>query len=224
MFRRVLELLRIDDAANHNYSVWFSAEPRVFQRLQWGGCTVVRTRDPNRFCRALALHFAGHGAPRPGLLRTDGIVAVQGDRAIVLPPSFRRQIPTYERPLREAGILLHDAPLVDFDPARGEVVLEPSGLEGVRFDEVARRLPPARHPDPVPDFGRYGLAGWYFDPITGLEDTISTADAVAIVLSQLRAPLTESEQAAALARMFEGTIFKRLPFQSPRELLNRIQT
>ena len=74
-FFRALEPWRSDHVANHNYSVWFSNDRRSFHRLQWGGCNVVRTRDPDRFGRALTLHLGGHGAPTKRLLRTDGIAA-----------------------------------------------------------------------------------------------------------------------------------------------------
>jgi hypothetical protein len=223
-FRRALEPLRTDSEANHNYSVWFSADPRVFQRLQWGGCTVVRTRDPDRFLRALALHLSGHGIPPMGLLRTDGVVAVHDARATVLPASLRRDIPVYERSLRQAGIILHDSPWVDVDPDSGEVVLEPPRLAASGFDEVVRRLPPARRPEPTVEYGRYPLAGWYTALVAESEEPMSTAEAVAKVLSGLRSPLTDRNQPMAVARMFERTAFGRLWFRTPRQLLDQIRT
>ncbi len=221
---RALESVRSDRDANHNYSVWFSGDRRVFHRLQWGGCTVVRTRDPSRFGRALALHLSGHGAPSPGLVRTEGVVAAHDGRATVLPGSLRQSIPTFERPLRQAGVILHDAPWVDLDPHAGEVVLEPPRLAAVRLDEVVARLPPAARPDPVAEPGRYPLAGWYFTS-TGLDDQhMSTADAVATVLSRLRSPLTHESQPAAVAAMFERVPFGRMWFPTPRELLDQMST
>jgi hypothetical protein len=224
LFRRALEPLRTDSEPNHNYSVWFSADPTVFQRLQWGGCTVVRTRDPGRFGRALALHLSGHGAPAQGLLRTDGVVAVHDGRATVLPASLRREIPVYERPLREAGLILHDAPWVDFDPDSGEVVLEPPRLAAGDLDEVLRQLPPARRPEPSVEYGRYPLAGWYTASVADSEGPMSTAELVATVLSGLCSPLTDAKQPGAVARLFERTAFGRLWFRTPRQLLDQIGT
>lgn len=221
---RALEPLRTDRDANHNYSVWLSDERRVFQRLQWGGCTVVRTRDPNRFGHALALHLSGHGAPSAGLVRTDGVVAVHGNRATVLPASLRRSVAAYERRLREAGMVLSDVPWVDVDPHTREVVLQPPSLSVARFQAVVERLPPARRPDPVAEPGRYPLAGWYFAPI-GLEDEpMSVVDAVATVLSGLHWPLTAADEPAELAAMFARMPFDRLMFRTPQELLHQMRT
>ncbi len=221
---RALDAARTDRDANHNYTVWFSGDRRVFQRLQWGGCTVVRTRDPNRFGRALALHLSGHGAPSRGLVRTEGVVAVHDGRATVLPASLRQSVPTFEGPLRRAGVVLHDAPWVDVDPHTGEVVLEPPRLAAARFDEVVARLPPAPGPDPIAEPGRYPLAGWYFPSLALGEQHMSTADAVATVLARLRSPLTHEDQPAAVAAIFERTSFGRMLFRTPRQLLEQMRT
>jgi hypothetical protein len=157
------------------------------------------------------------------LLRADGVVAVHGGRATVLPPSFRRQIPKYERPLREADVVLHDAPWVDFDPVAGEVVVEPPWPAGIDLDALATELPPTRRPDPVPGAGRYELASWYFVSMAGLEAPMSTADALTTVLSGLGTPLTEAGQAAAVANMFERTTFGRLWFRTPSQLISQIR-
>lgn len=214
--------MRTDVAVAHNYTVWFSTDRHVFQRLEWGGCTVVRTRDPNRFTRALALHLSGHGAPSPGLLRTDGVVAVHDDRAIVLPPSLRQEVSIYERPLREAGIVLHDGPWVDFDPGTGEVALEPPPLPASCFDAVVSALPPARRPDRIAEFGRYPVAYWYFASLTAKHEPMAVIDAVTIALSRLRSPLTERGQAAMVAAMFERTPFGWLRLPGPKELIGLI--
>jgi hypothetical protein len=223
-FRNALAPLRTQSEANHNYSVWFSSDPSVFQRLQWGGCTVVRTRDPNRFARALVLHLSGHGEPAKGLLRTDGVVAVHEGRATVLPGSFRREIPAHERALREAGIILHDAPWVDFDPETGEVVLEPPRLAAGGFAEVVAHLPSPRTAEPMAEYGRYPLAGWYTGSVRDAEPPMATIEMVATVLSGLRSPLTGQEQGAAVARMFERTAFGRLWFRTSRQLLDQLRT
>ena len=185
---------------------------------------MVRTRDPDRFGRALALHLSGHGAPASGVLRTDGVVAVHEGRATVLPASLRREIPVYERPLRNAGIVLHDAPWVDFDPERGEVVLEPPRLAASGFEEAVRQLPPARRPEPTVEYGRYPLAGWYTTSVADSEPPMSTAGIVATVLNGLRSPLTDENQPQAVAKMFQRTDFGRLRFRTPRQLLDHIQT
>jgi hypothetical protein len=224
LFRSALEPLRTESEANHNYSVWFSTDSTTFQRLQWGGCTVVRTRDPGRFGRALALHLSGHGVPARGLLRTDGVVAVNDGRATVLPASLRREIPVYERPLREAGIVLHDAPWVDFDPDSAEVVVDPPPLAVSGFEEVVRQLPAARRPEPTVEYGRYPLASWYTASVADSEPPMSTAGLVTTVLNGLRSPLTDEKQPLAVAKMFERTAFGRLWFRTPRQLLDQIRT
>jgi hypothetical protein len=221
-FRRVLEPLRSDREANHNYSVWFADDPQVFQRLQWGGCNVVRTRDPNRFARALAFHLSGHGAPPAGLVRTDGVAALHDGRVTVLPGSIRQSIPAYERPLREAGVILHDAPWVDADLASGEVVLQPPRLPADRFDRVVDRLPPADHPDPTAEPGRYPVAAWYFASHDPGKPPMSVADAVGTVLSRLGSPLTQDDQPGALAALFERTPFGYIRLRTPRHLLDQI--
>ena len=223
-FARALEPLRTDREANHNYSVWFAGDHRVFHRLQWGGCTVVRSRDPNRFARALALHLSGHGTPPSGLVRSDGVVAVHGDNATVLPASLRQRIPVFDRRLRETGVILHDAPWVDFDPRSAEVVVESPGRSVSYFDDVLAKLPPVGRPEATAEPGRYRLAGWHFDRIALREEPMSAADAVANVLAGLRSPLTHQDQLAAVAAMFDRTPFDDLPLRTPRELLDQIRT
>lgn len=219
---RALEPLRTDREPNHNYSVWLSDDRRLFHRLQWGGCTVVRTRDPHRLARALAAHFGGHGPPPAGLLRTDGVMACHGSRATVLPPSLRQSIAKYERPLRDAGVVLSDAPWVDLDPRTGDVVLQPPPPWAARFGPVVDRLPPPDRPQPMVEPGRYALAGWFFDSIGFDEEPMSITDAVATVLSGLRSPLTGDDQAAAVAEMFGRMAFGRMLSWTPRELLERM--
>ena len=220
-FLRAIEPLHSDREADHNYSVWFSSDPQVFQRLQWAGCNVIRTRDPKRFARALAFHLSGHGVPPPGLVRADGVIAVHEGRVTVLPASMRQSTATYERPLRDAGIILHDAPWVDADLSTGEVVLSPPPLPAERFDDVVYRLPAAEHPDPTTEPGRYPLAGWYFGSLDPGQP-MSVADAVGTVLSRLGWPLTSEDQPMALAAMFHQTPFGYIQLQSPSDLVDQI--
>jgi hypothetical protein len=219
---RALEPLRSDAKAEHNYSVWFSDDPQVFQRLQWGGCNVVRTRDPNRFARALALHLSGHGAPTPGLVRADGIAAVHDGGVTILPAALRQSMATYERPLRDAGVILHDAPWVDVDPAASDVVLEAPKLPAARFDDVVKHLPASHRPDPAAEPGRYRLAGWYFATVDPGGDPMSQADAVGTVLSRLGWPLTQDDQPEALTAVFERTPFDYIRLGKARDLLDKI--
>jgi hypothetical protein len=195
----------------------------MFQRLQWGGCTVVRTRDPNRFGRALALHFSGHGPSPIGLLRTDGVVAIHDGRATVLPASFRQQIPNYERPLRDAGVVLHDSPWVDFDPGTGDVAVERPRLATGCFDALVTRLPAARRPDPTAEYGRYPLAGWYFESRASEQGPMSIIDAVATVLSGLRSPVVEENQLSAVTTMLGATPFGRLPLGSASDIVAQMR-
>lgn len=221
-FVRAVEPLRSDHDADHNYSVWLTKDPRVFQRLQWGGCTVVRTRDPNRFGRALALHLSGHGSPAPGLIRTEGVVAIHDGRATILPVSLRQSLPTYEGALRRAGVVLSDAPWADVDPLTGAVVLDPPPLPAARFAELVARLPSASRSDPALGPGRYPLAGWYFTPAAIGEQHMTVIDAVASALAGLRSPLTHRDQPDALLSIFEHTPFGRLVFRTPRQLLDQM--
>lgn len=221
-FVRALEPWHSDRVANHNYSVWFSNDRRSFHRLQWGGCTVVRTRDPERFRRAIALHLGGHGAPASRLLRADGILAVHDGRATVLPDSMRQSLPKFERPLREGGVLLHDAPWVDIDPNTGEVLVEPPRLPPARFDDLVDGLPQPARLEPVVDPGRYPLAAWYFP--AWAEEPMSKPDAVVMVLNGLRWPVSDEDQLRALAAVFEHTLFGPLPWRTPRELLDQVRT
>lgn len=220
---RALQPLRTTGDANHNYSVWLSDSLRVFQRLQWGGCNVVRTRDPNRFGRALAFHLAGHGAPPPGVIRTDGVVVIHGSTATVLPGSFRQRIAAFERPLRQAGILFSDAPWVDVDPQVAEVVLPQPPPLATEFRAAMDRLPPARRQDPLPEPGRYPVAGWFFAPLGLDQKPMSVVDAVAAVLSSLHRPLAQAVDPMALAAMFARTTIDRPLFATPQELLSRIR-
>lgn len=222
---QALEPLRSVHEANHNYSVWLSDDRRVFHRLQWGGCTVVRTRDPQRLGRALAAHLSGHGAPPHGLARADGVLALREGRATILPSSLRQSIATYERPLRATGMILSDVPWVDVDPHTGHVVLPPPALSPDRFDTVVERLLPPRRADPVVEPGRYPLAGWYFDSIGFDAGPMSAIDAVVTVLSGLRSPLKDENQPAALAAMLTRTPFGLVPIGStPRQLLEALET
>ena len=223
IFRRTLETFRTDEQADHNYSVFFSSDRRAFHRLQWGGCTVVRTRDPKRFGQALALHLSGHGSPPAGLLRSDGVVAIRHARATVLPETVRQEIPRYERPLREAEVLLHDAPWVDFDPVTRDIALEESPLAPSFFDTVVNRLPPGPRPEPTLAPGRYPLAAWYF-ALGRPTQPMAEIDAVAALLSQLHEPIADRRQLRAAATMFEQMPFGRRWFASPSELLGQIST
>ena len=219
---RALDPLKSNRKANHNYSVWLSDDPQVFQRLQWGGCNVVRTRDPNRFARALALHLSGHGEPPDDLGRADGVAADHDGQATVLPASVRQNLPAYERPFREAGVLLHDGPWVDVDMATDEVVLQSPTRLAARFDDVVDRLPAADHADPTAEAGRYPLAGWYFATLDPGEPSMSRADAVGTVLSRLGWPLTQRDQPAALAAVFDRTPFGYIRLGKPRNVLDQI--
>lgn len=220
-FARALERWQSDRVANHNYSVWFSGNRRAFHRLQWGGCTVVRTRDRERFRRALAFHLGGHGAPTRGLLRTDGIVVVHDARATVLPASMRQNLHRFERPLREGGVIFHDAPWVDIDPYTGEVFLEPPRMPTARFDDVVDGLPQPAQTEPVTEPGRHPLAAWYFPP--WVQRPFSRAHAMETVLSESHWPLSEDDQLAALGAVFERTPFGPLPLGTPRELLDQVR-
>lgn len=185
---------------------------------------MVRTRDPQRFGRALALHLSGHGAPSDGLLRTGGIVAVRDDRATVLPISLRQQIPAYERPLRDAGVILHDAPWVDLDPYTCEIVVGPPALAAMDFNEVTHRLPPPPRPDPVVEAGRYPVTCWYFTEAGSGEQHMAESEAVATLLSMLRSRLVDEEQLSAVAAMYERTPFGRLPLRTPGELIEQLRS
>lgn len=221
-FVRALVPWHSDRRADHNYSVWFSNDRRSFHRLQWGGCNAVRTRDPERFRRALAHHLGGHGVPPEGLLRTDAIVAVHDGRATMLPASMRQELHRFERPLRQGGVIFHDAPWVDVDPYTGDVVVEPPRLPPDRFDGVAERLPAPTRPEPVLDPGRYSLAAWYF-PSTRPLRPMAKIDAMETVLGGLRWPLRDTDQLPALEAVFERTPFDRLPVRTPRELLDQVR-
>ena len=219
---RALEPWHSDRVANHNYSIWCSKDRRSFHRIEWGGCTVVRTRDPARFGRALALHLGGHGAPTGRLLRTDGVLAVHDGRATMLPPSMRQSLPRFERPLREGGVIFHDAPWVDIDPYTGEVLLEPPRMPPARFDDIVDGLRPPAQPEPVADPGRHPLAAWYFPPWA--HGPMSKADAVEAVLNGLSWPLVDAAQLSALGAVFERTPYGRLPLGTPRDLLDQVRT
>jgi hypothetical protein len=221
--RRALDAFRTDRVPNHNYTVWLSGDRRTFHRLQWGGCTVVRTRDAGRFGEALARHLSGHGAPSPGLVRTDGVVALHGERAYVFPASFRQAIPTFERPLRQAGVTLVDAPWVDLDPSDGVVALEPPRLAASHFAAMVDNLPTTARPDRPAEPGRYRIAHWYLGSLVPNDQSMSVADAIATVLAGLRNPLSTDDGPAALAAMFERIPFGRWVFQTPRELLDHLR-
>lgn len=221
-FARALAPWRTDRVANHNYSVWFSNDRRRFHRLQWGGCVVVRTRDPERFGRGLALHLGGHGVPSRGLVRTDGVVAIHDGRATVIPSSIRQSMHRFERPLREGGVVLHDAPWVDVNPYTGEVFVDPPRLAPARFDAIVKELPRPPRPDPVVDPGAYPLAAWYF-PSLRAERLMSKAEAVATVLTRARWPLSADDQLPALGALFEQTPFGRMPLRTAGELLDQVR-
>lgn len=221
---KALEPFRSGHTADHNYTVSLSDDRKVFQRLQWSGCTVVRTRDPDRFTRALALHLAGHGEPATGLIRTDGVVALQGDRATVLPASLRQSLPSFERGLRSAGIVLSDAPWVDVDPHTGEVAVAAPPPWTDRFAAVAAGLPVPPRPDPVVEPGRYPLTGWYFDLVGFEEEPMTLTDAVATVLSGLHWPLSDRDGPVAVTEMLRRTTFGSLALRTPRELADQIRT
>jgi hypothetical protein len=121
-------------------------------------------------------------------------------------------------------VILVDAPWVDVDARTAEAVLEPPRLAASHFDEVVKCLPPAARPEPTAEPGRYPIAAWYFDSGTRVSAAMPVIDAVANVLTGLRWPLTDVDEAAALAAMFERTPFGHKLFGSPRELVSQWET
>lgn len=140
----------------------------------------------------------------------------------MLPASFRQAIPTFERPLRQAGVALVDAPWVDLDPSNDVVALEPPRLAASHFAAMVDELPTTARPDRPAEPGRYRIAYWYLGSLVPTDHSVSVADAVATVLAGLRNPLLTDDGPSALAAMFERIPFGRWMFQTPRELLEHL--
>lgn len=153
--RRALEPLLRPDVVDGpvNYSLHAADDERSFHMLYWGGCGVVRTRDPARLAAAFAAHLGGH-APAAGLLRLHGAAVLRPDGSIAVHPP-RTNLGLLDRRLLEAGCAFVDSPYVDVDPTTLEVVVNPPSLSPSIVDALRNAMRPL-HRGPVEKFAAPG--------------------------------------------------------------------
>jgi len=97
--------------------------------------TVVRGRQPARVLRGLAAHLAGHLEAPPGTVRIEGLAAVRGGGAALLPRAAATELEALDPRLHRRGIRLVDMPYALVDPSSGLLIVPEEPGDG--FDASA---------------------------------------------------------------------------------------
>jgi hypothetical protein len=160
-----------------HFSAYLPGDLGEVNRLYHGFCPMTRSVDPARVLRSLV----GHAAM--ALPAIDGAVSlfaraaiIDGERAVILPHLLDPAIQTYDARLRQRGIVLTDAPVLDLDLERCEVVLRDHLGLGSALDDLVGDLPRRRR-EPPPADGRYPISQWWFVHYLGEPGPASRAQA-----------------------------------------------
>ena len=160
-----------------HFSAYVPGDLGEVNRLYHGSCPMTRSVDPARVLRSLV----GHAAM--GLPALDGTVSlfaraaiIDEERAVILPHVLDAAIQGYDARLRQRGVVLTDAPVLDLDLERAEVVLRDHLGLGAALDDLVADLPRRRHEAP-PAEGRYPISQWWFVHYLGEPGPASRAQA-----------------------------------------------
>jgi hypothetical protein len=150
------------DEAEAHFSAFVSQDDRDVHRLYHGFCPRTRSVDPSRVLRSLVDHAAMALPAEPGTISLFARVAIlDGQRAVVLPHMIDEGLQKWDARLRQAGVVLSDAPIVGLDIGAREIVLSDRLGYGAALDELAEGLP-ARRQEAPPAPGRYPIERWWF--------------------------------------------------------------
>ncbi len=179
--RDVLTTNLIDEdptnAAAH-FSAYVPGDPAQVNRLYHGSCPQTRSVDPARVLRSLVDHAAMALPPLEGTVAVFARAAIiDGERAVLLPHVLDPVIQKYDARLRQAGVVVTDAPLLDLDLDRREIVLRDRLGLGDALDRLAGQVPARRH-EPPPSPGRYPIERWWFVHYLGEPGPAPRAQAV----------------------------------------------
>jgi hypothetical protein len=165
-------------AAEAHLSAYVPGDPAQVNRLYHGSCPQTRSVDPARVLRSLADHAAMAMPPEPGPVGVYARAAIIDDRhAVLLPHVLDPLIQSYDARLRQEGIVITDAPVLDLDIERREILVRDRLGLGPALDDLARPLP-ARRREPTPAPGRYQLRRWWFVHYLGEPGPAPRAQAV----------------------------------------------
>jgi hypothetical protein len=156
-------LVDVDPAgAPAHFSAFVPGDDREVNRLYHGFCPRTRSVDPARVLRSLVDHAATALPALPGTVSVFARAAIiDGERAVLLPHVLDDSLKGWDARLRQAGIVLTDAPVLGLDLDTAEVVLADRLGFGPQLDELVASLP-ARRREPPPAPGRYPLERWWF--------------------------------------------------------------
>lgn len=176
--------------APDNFSVVLEAEGsergRELNVVMRDGQVVARSHSPRRALAALAGHLTCLLGPEPGLTRVDGVGAVFGETALILPRVALAWLSHVQPVLARLGIALVDEPYAHVDLSSLELVVSEPRIEVAR--SVLRELadPDLGPSEPAAVLpGRYELRSWFIHSWSGHEGELSDAASIAGVLGAL---------------------------------------
>lgn len=221
--RHALKGYIVDEVVEPNYTVHVAEDPSDFHRIAWGGCVVVRTRDPRRLMTALARHIGGHGGLKPGEVRTDALSVVRDGMAWLLPAVLRRRIARYERLLGQRGFQVDYGPWTDIDVATGELVIAPPLIAAAVLEEVFELGPSSRTAEPSVSEGRYAISRWVFEGLGSDGYSWARVESVVLALSSLPEPARDCPSIVSdLAAMFERVDVRMLQVEPPNAFVRAL--
>lgn len=178
--RGVLAELVVDadpQSAPAHFSAYVPGNLSEVNRLYHGFCPRTRSVDPARVLRSLLDHAAmALPAERGTVSAYVRVAIVEGARAVLLPHTLDPTVDKHDARLRQAGVVVSDAPIVGIDLATGEVVLSDRLGLGPALDQLAAQVPARRH-EPPPTPGRYPIDQWWFVHFLGDATSITRAQA-----------------------------------------------
>jgi hypothetical protein len=196
--------------------------------LYLGPRPVLGTRDLGRLLDGLALHLSAQVTRRSptgheGYL-VDALAVRTPNGVLLVPAQLMAMANVVDRVLVGAGFALADAPYVQLDPARREVVVpEPVVPIAVPDEELSGLGPSASEERLAP--GRYPLAGWLMK--TGADEAgpLRKAKALLYGAGLLVTPFPRGAQAALedLLDLFDDVGATGVAWSSEEELVEAVR-
>lgn len=180
-FRDVVAANLVDEdptSAPAHFSAYVPGDPAQVNRLYHGSCPQTRSVDPARVLRSLVDHAAMVLPPLDGTVAVFARAAIiDGERAVLLPHVLDPLIQKYDARLRQEDVVITDAPILDLDLERREIILRDRLGLGDALDRLAGQVP-GRRQEPPPPPGRYPLERWWFVHYLGEPGAAPRAQAV----------------------------------------------
>ncbi|WP_040491381.1 hypothetical protein [Ilumatobacter nonamiensis] len=130
--------------------------PRELASLRRGSTTLLRSRDPVRLARSLALHLRSHPAATDQRVRLRSAAVVRDDSVVLVPAEVLWQAGLESR-LARAGIAPVDSPVIEIDAVE----------RGKGFAWIPRAWPGGGTPPGAVDVDqqRLPIRRWLLDPV-----------------------------------------------------------